>query len=298
MAKQMGGYEKIPFTSKDLYNRLSHASKVEFIGSNAGRAIRYLEHKADEDPDGRCRSDYETYGHAVAFDSTYKTNSYGKSLLICIGTNNYYRTCILGFAILDNESGNSYKWARRAFMECMGGVLPKTVVTDGDEAIVNMLEELMDDVPHRLCLPNWYSGTTQILRGNFFCGMTTTQRSEGINAMLKKKFNQKLKLYEFMRAINMASSLIRQHEAKDEYITLHTSPELGKTNLSQIKDELANLYTRNMFYKVRHQLLKEGRYMVKTLSEEEDALILKLHKYAAEQVKRHVYVTPERDLFV
>ncbi|XP_062100502.1 protein FAR1-RELATED SEQUENCE 5-like [Humulus lupulus] len=163
MAKQMGGYEEIPFTSKDLYNRISHASKVEFIGSNAGRAIRYLEHKADEDPgffgqfsynednrllnlfwvDGRCRSDYETYGHAVAFDSTYKTNSYGKLLLIWIGTNNHYRTCILGFAILDNESGSNYKWATRAFLECMGGVLPKIVVTDGDEAIANTLEELM-----------------------------------------------------------------------------------------------------------------------------------------------------------
>ncbi|XP_062119438.1 protein FAR-RED IMPAIRED RESPONSE 1-like [Humulus lupulus] len=251
MAKQMDGYEKIPFTPKDLHNRISHASKVEFIGSNAGRAIRYLEHKADEDPgffgqfsynedncllnlfwaDGRCRSDYETYGHVVAFDSTYKTNSYGKPLLIWIGINNHYSTCILGFAILDNESGSSYKWATRAFLECMGGVLPKTIVTDGDEAIANTLQELMPDVPHRLCywhlhnkhvlkvkdpsfasrftkLVFWYytkdefedkwcdlmkdfgiQGTEYaaklyadkekwaetFLRGNFFCGMTTTQ---------------------------------------------------------------------------------------------------------------------------
>ncbi|XP_062093508.1 protein FAR1-RELATED SEQUENCE 5-like [Humulus lupulus] len=374
MAKKMGGYEKIPFTPKDLYNRISHASKVEFIGSNAGRAIGYLEHKADEDPgffgqfsynednrllnlfweDGRCRSDYETYGHVVAFDSTYKTNSYGKPLLIWIGINNHYTTCILGFAILDNESASSYKWATRAFLECMGGVLPKTVVTDGDEAIANTLQELMPDVPHRLCYwhlhnkavlkvkdPSFASRFTKLvfryytkdefedkwcdlvkdfgiqgteyvaklyadkekwaetfLRGNFFCGMTTTQRSEGINAVLKKKVNQKLKLYEFVRAVNMTLSIIRQREAKDEYITLHTSPQLGKTNLPQIEDELANLYTRNMFYKVRHQMLKEGRYMVKTLLEEEDAIILKLHKYAAEQVKRHVYVTPERVLFV
>ncbi|XP_062098832.1 protein FAR1-RELATED SEQUENCE 5-like [Humulus lupulus] len=251
MAKQMGGYENIQFTSKELYNRISHASKVEFIGSNARRAIGYLEHKADEDPgffgqfsynedncllnlfwaDGRCRSDYETYGHAVAFDSTYKTNSYGKSLLIWIGINNHCRMCILGFTVIDNESSSSYKWATRAFLECMGGVLPKIVVTDGDEAIAITLEELMPDVPHRLCYwhlhnkavlkvkdPSFASRFTKLvfryytkdefedkwchlvkdfgiqgteyaaklyadkekwaktfLRGNFFCGMTTTQ---------------------------------------------------------------------------------------------------------------------------
>ncbi|XP_062089745.1 protein FAR1-RELATED SEQUENCE 5-like [Humulus lupulus] len=374
MAHQVGGYERMSFTSKDLYNRIVAASKVDFDGSDARRAIGYLEHKEDTNPrffgkfsynasnqllnlfwvDGKSRSDYETYGHAITFDSTYKTNSYGKPLLVWVGVNNHYRTCILGFAILDNESTSTYMWATKAFLECMGGVMPKTIVTDGDEAIAGTIQSLMPDVSHRICYwhihnkavskvknpsfarqfssllykyyseeefeqkwedlivefgikdneyaanlyEDWKKWAETFLRGNFFCGMSTTQRSEGINVMLKKKVNNKLKLYEFLRVVDMVLSLVRHREEKDDYTTLHTTPELGKTNLHQIEEELSNIYTRNMFYKVRKQMSKEGNYMVKSTFVEDNAKILKLHKYATKRSRRSVYVTPSHDFFV
>ncbi|XP_062075924.1 protein FAR-RED IMPAIRED RESPONSE 1-like [Humulus lupulus] len=171
MANQVGGYHKITFTMKDMYNRMPAVSTVDFAASDVGRALGNLEHKMDMDPDffgifsydnsnrllnlfwadGKARLDYETYGHSISFDSTYKTNSYGKPLLICVGVNNHFKTCPFGYAILDNDSTSSYMWAIKAFLECMHRVAPKTVVTDGDLAMETSIEALMLNEVHRLC---------------------------------------------------------------------------------------------------------------------------------------------------
>ncbi|XP_062100092.1 protein FAR1-RELATED SEQUENCE 11-like [Humulus lupulus] len=374
MENQVGGYHKMPFTMKDLYNRMSAVSTVDFAASHAGRALGYLEHKADMDPnffgtfsydnsnqllnlfwgDGKARLDYETYGHSVAFDSTYKTNSYGKPLLIWIGVNNHFKTCPFGYAILHNESTSCYMWAIKAFLECMNGVAPKTVVTDGDLAMEASIEALMPNAVHRLCY--WHLHNKAILkgkdctfaerlsdlcftyyeeevfdhklnelitdheldgtdyaaklwatkhkwgetflRGHFFCGMTTTQRNEGINAVLKRKVNENMRLYDFVRTIDMATSWVRHGHLKEDYQCLHTNPVLGVTNLPKIEAELSKIYTRNMFYKVRQQMSREGDYRVSSLENDEEGTIMELQKYGDNRYRRFVYATAGRDFFV
>lgn len=75
------------------------------------------------------------FGHAIAFNTTYKTNAYRKPLLIWIGINHHFMTTPLGFALLIDEIKETYKWVTKKFLECMKGVEPKIVVTDGDLAI-------------------------------------------------------------------------------------------------------------------------------------------------------------------
>lgn len=174
MAQQAGGYEYMPYLSKDLYNHIGSDGDVAFVDADAARAIGYLEHKKDHDSgffgkysydgerrllnliwaDTRCRSDFAAYGHAIAFDTTYKTNGYGKPLLIWVGINRHNKTTVLGFAILVNETVKTYKWVIDAFIECMNGKIPETVVTDGDLAICSAISELMPRAKHRLC--SWH----------------------------------------------------------------------------------------------------------------------------------------------
>ncbi|XP_062085712.1 protein FAR1-RELATED SEQUENCE 5-like [Humulus lupulus] len=236
----------------------------------------------------------------------------------------------------------------------MDGIKPKTVTTDGDEAIKIALMEMMLEAVHKLCYwhlhnktivkvkdPAFASKMTDLvfkyysvdefeqkwadlkyefdiegtnyakilherrkswaesyLGAKFFCGMTTTQRNEGVNAVLKKKLNRSLKLYEVVRAIDMSLSWIRQRQAFDDYETLHSSVELEKTNMPQIEEQLSNLYTRNMFYKVRHQMQKQGRYTVESTSDDDKGIILHLLKYPQSIVKRSVMVTTDREYFV
>ncbi|XP_062112494.1 protein FAR1-RELATED SEQUENCE 5-like [Humulus lupulus] len=151
MALQHGGYDKLPFLLKDLYNKLTEDDKVELAELDASKAIGYLKHKSDNDDqlfckytfdqenglesmiwaDGKCRKDYENFGHALAFDTTYKTNQYGNPLLILLGLNNHFKTTISSYAILHNEKEQTYLWVLQSFLECMNEKAPKTVITDG-----------------------------------------------------------------------------------------------------------------------------------------------------------------------
>ena len=44
----------------------------------------------------------------------------------------------------------TYKWVTESFLECMKGVMLKTVVIDGDLAIYAAISKLLIDVDHRL----------------------------------------------------------------------------------------------------------------------------------------------------
>ncbi|KAM6582662.1 hypothetical protein CsatB_009664 [Cannabis sativa] len=354
MAELVGGYGKLSFLPKDLYNRVAKNESVHLKNADAARAIGYFQHKADHDVDCFCRfsydannrllnvmwadsksrEDYHLFGHSVAFDSTYKTNAYGKPLLVWLGVNNHFRSTIFGFALLSDESSDTYTWATKTFIDCMGGVTPKTVITDGDPAIRLAINVTMPEVVHRLCywhihkkaaiavkdpeflrklnklFFNYYSvdefetlwidlieeyglqknewakwmtdrkeqWAEAYLRGNFFAGMTTTQRCEGMHALLKKRVNEKMKMYEFVRAIDVGMSLLRTRDAKDDYDTMNTMSLLQQTNMAHIEEEAAKLYTRNMFFRVRAQIEKEARYMVDSSTKKDDMVVVRLTK--------------------
>lgn len=170
---QNGGMENATFLPKDLRNKLC-AAENDVADADASRAIGYLQHKADLDmglfakytvdssrrlgnmvwADSTCRRDYGAYGHVVAFDSTYRTNKYRKPLLIFVGVNNHFRSVVFGFAMLHDESFETYKWVLETFIECMNGVKPKSVITDGDLAMKRAIANVLPDTVHRLC--NWH----------------------------------------------------------------------------------------------------------------------------------------------
>lgn len=119
---QAGGYDNLGFGLKDLYNNLDNESRSMILETDSKVALAYLNAKADIDPDFFCkysvdeenrlanlfwvdsiaRLDYSYFGNVLAFDSTYKTNEYGKPLVILLGVNNHYAT---SFFLLCNSHG-------------------------------------------------------------------------------------------------------------------------------------------------------------------------------------------------
>lgn len=45
-----------------------------------------------------------------------------------------------------------YKWLLRYFLECMEDKYPKTVVTDGDGAMREVIKQVFPDTTYRLCV--------------------------------------------------------------------------------------------------------------------------------------------------
>ncbi|KAH9703973.1 protein FAR1-RELATED SEQUENCE [Citrus sinensis] len=97
------------------------------------------------------RYDYECFGDVLAFDATYKTNAYQKPLVTLVGTNHHRKTTVFGFGLLGDETVESYTWLLQTFLSAMGNRKPKSVITDGDEAMSKAIKTVFVGATHRLC---------------------------------------------------------------------------------------------------------------------------------------------------
>ena len=122
MEMQHGGYDKVGYTSRNLYN-FCHLYKQEIIADgNAQTVISHLKERQNTDSefffkyitdgkghvqglfwcDTQCMLDYAAFGDVVVFDSTYKTNRYNLPLMPFVGVIHHYRTVIFGCRIISH----------------------------------------------------------------------------------------------------------------------------------------------------------------------------------------------------
>jgi hypothetical protein len=93
----------------------------------------------DPDEDGRVRTlmwtnsrsrmQYEHFGDAITFDTTYKTNLYELPFGMFVGVNNHFQSILLGGVLLTDETIESFEWVFREFAKLMGGKEPATILT-------------------------------------------------------------------------------------------------------------------------------------------------------------------------
>ena len=95
--------------------------------------------------------DYACFGDVVAFDSAFKRNRYNRAVVTFIGINHHMQTTIFGCGILESETAENYEWLLRDFVQCMGGVKPTSVVTDGDLSMSSAIRSVLLGATHRLC---------------------------------------------------------------------------------------------------------------------------------------------------
>ncbi|CAN6167136.1 unnamed protein product, partial [Urochloa humidicola] len=139
MIRRYGGYDKVGFTARDLYN-FCHVNKLETLSAGDAQTImRYMIESKRRDPDfffqyktdGRghltgllwcdfqCQMDYRAFGDVVVFDGTYKTNKYNMPLVPFVGVNHHKSTVIFAFGIVSHEDTESYVWLLRSFSDAM-----------------------------------------------------------------------------------------------------------------------------------------------------------------------------------
>ncbi|XP_062080758.1 protein FAR1-RELATED SEQUENCE 5-like [Humulus lupulus] len=128
------------------------------------------------------------------------------------------------------------------------------------------------------------------LRGDFFAYMGTTQRCEGMNAFIKTKVATNMKLNDFIRRLDMALSWMQHKERKDDHESNHTMLDLGKTYMDLVEKQVATLYTRNLYWKIREQIQKGGKLSVsrKERGENENENVYLLTKYGDKSYRKLV----------
>ena len=171
MEMQYGGYDKVGFTSRDLYN-FCHRYKLDSIAAgDAQTVISHLTERQCRDPDfffqymvdgeghlqglfwcdSQCLLDYAVFGDVVVFDCTYKTNRYNLPLVPFVGVNHHRRTVLFGCGIIAHENIESYVWLLRIFSDANIQKHPVFVITDGDLAMQRAIRLVWLNSSHRLC---------------------------------------------------------------------------------------------------------------------------------------------------
>ena len=103
--------------------------KIEIKDGDAEMALTYLCKTIEVDPsfyykfnideesqlvnlfwvDSTYRLDYACFRDVLAFDTTYQTNAYKKSLVVLVGFNHHHQTLVFGFMLLMDESISTYE---------------------------------------------------------------------------------------------------------------------------------------------------------------------------------------------
>ncbi|KAL4286948.1 protein FAR1-RELATED SEQUENCE 5-like [Arachis hypogaea] len=101
--------------------------------------------------DGRSQYDYGVFGDVLAFDATYGRNKYNRPVVVFSRVNHHNQTCVFATDLVSCKSQESYVWVLDQFLECMGGVALKSVITDGDPAICIAIQRIFSTAHHQLC---------------------------------------------------------------------------------------------------------------------------------------------------
>lgn len=100
-------------------------------------------------------ADYARFGDVIAFDATYRTNSYRKLFVIIVSVKHHHQTTIFGCASLTDEKVETYSWLLTTFLEAMAvhwlDIKPVSVLTKGDKAMRNAIKSCFPNSIHRLC---------------------------------------------------------------------------------------------------------------------------------------------------
>ncbi|XP_016164725.1 protein FAR1-RELATED SEQUENCE 5-like [Arachis ipaensis] len=132
------------------------------------------------------------FGDVIGFDATYGRNKYKCPLVIFSGVDHHMRTIVFGCTVLSKEGEESYVWLLRAFLKAMKGKAPKSVITDGDQAMksaikaVDDFEDIWNETVEEFGLQqnSWvkdmyekkHMWSNAHIRGKFFAGLKTTSR--------------------------------------------------------------------------------------------------------------------------
>ncbi|XLR18881.1 hypothetical protein S83_046793 [Arachis hypogaea] len=186
IAAQAGGFNRVSFTKRDMYNEVRRQRALQNGDVNA--ALRALANASRIDDrmfwryevgvgnhmcdlfwsDGRSQEDYKLFGDVLAFDATYGRNKYNLPVIVFSGVNHHMQTCVFGTAMVSCESQSSYVWVLTKFLECMGGKPPTAVITDGDRSMHIAIQQVFPEAHHRLCA--WHlirNATTNVCNPRF-----------------------------------------------------------------------------------------------------------------------------------
>ncbi|RZB52506.1 Protein FAR1-RELATED SEQUENCE 5 [Glycine soja] len=117
LAQTSGGYNKVGYVRKDIYNYFARQGRKQ--SSDVNRALNYFHHLCPKDP---------MMVVAYIVDDENRLQH-----LFCVNRHN--NTIVFATALVTNETEETYVWLLEQFLKEMKGKHPSSVITDGDLAM-------------------------------------------------------------------------------------------------------------------------------------------------------------------
>jgi hypothetical protein len=95
--------------------------------------------------------DYELYREFISFDTTFSMNKYNMPFAPFIGINGQGRTIVFAWALLKDQTAETFKWALKTFLDVMDGKRPGLIMTDQDAAMKIAIDAVLSSSWHRFC---------------------------------------------------------------------------------------------------------------------------------------------------
>ncbi|RZC08726.1 Protein FAR1-RELATED SEQUENCE 5 [Glycine soja] len=268
-ANQCGGYDKVGFISKDIYNEEGRMRKQHT--SDASGALKYLHDLRRKDP-----MMYVSYtaDEGLRLQRLFWCDTESQLLYEVFGD-------VLAF--------DAMPLIRKITMK---GKTPCSIITDGDLAMRNAITRVMPGVFHRLCtwhllhnalshvrdkqvlkwLKNLMLSDFEVvefeekwkemvvmfeledntwispahLRGYFFAGIRTTSRCEAFHAHVAKYVHSRTNLTDFVEQFQRCLTSFRYRVVMADYSSTYGN-EVLQTNLRSLERSGDHLLTKEMF---------------------------------------------------
>ncbi|CAO2207043.1 unnamed protein product [Urochloa humidicola] len=196
----------------------------------------------------RSRMQYQHFGDAITFDTTYKTNLYDMPFGLFVGVNNHFQSVLLGGVLLTDETIESFKWVFKEFASLMGGKPPNTILTDQCRAMEVAIAEEWKETVHRWC--KWH-----VLRRVAECvGIKYTQNRD-FRDKFHKMLNEMLTIEEFEKGwaalldeydLQSNAFLMQIYETREMWVKSYFKGVFCARMTSTQRSEIANHMLKNI----------------------------------------------------
>ena len=95
---------------------------------------------------------YQYFEDIVTFDTTYKTNKYDMPFPPFTGLNHHCQSILFGFALLQDETEQTFVWLFETLLQAMWGKEPLSIITDQDLAMGAAIAKVFPRTRYHLCL--------------------------------------------------------------------------------------------------------------------------------------------------
>ena len=94
--------------------------------------------------------DYAQFRDVITFDTTFGTNKQYRPCVF-VGFNQFRETIIYGAALMFHETCPSFTWIFEAFLAAHNRKKPRTIYTDQDTTMGNVVGKVFTKASHGLC---------------------------------------------------------------------------------------------------------------------------------------------------